>query len=68
MWAFSLTQGMFREVVSRDLGSSQDIWREAQFLTDGFDNVRGRDRHEFKKFFTLLKAFAHLSLVRSHVL
>ena len=67
MRPFSLTERMSGEVVSRNLGRFQDFRREAQFLADGLHYVRGRDRHEFKKLFTFLKALAHLSLVRIDV-
>ena len=68
MGPFALAQRMLREVVRRDLGGSQDVGREAQLLTDGFNDMRGWNGNELEELFALLEALAHLALIRIHVI
>ncbi len=67
LWALSLTESVFREVISRDLCSSLHKGVQIEFVHTGLNDLAGGHGHKFKQLFALFETLVDFPRVRVYV-
>ena len=65
--ALSLTESVFREIISCNLGSSLNIGHQVEFVHTGLNDLAWGHGHEFKQFFALFETLVNFTRVRVYV-